>query len=103
MDGFKKRRVAFIDGALFDKIRKVRNGTVSTQEIKTTSRSSVVYPEMVGLTISVHNGKAYIPLLITEQMLGYKLGEFVKTRVFTSHGGDKNAARAAAAKKGGKK
>lgn len=101
MSEIKKRRFAFVDGALFDKVRKFKAGLV--KEIKTTSRASVIITEMVGLTIGVHNGKAYIPLNVNEQMIGYRLGEFVKTRTFSAHGGDKNAARAAAAKKGGKK
>jgi small subunit ribosomal protein S19 len=101
MSEMNKRRFAFVDGALFDKVRKFRAGLV--KDIKTTSRASVITTEMVGLTIGVHNGKTYFPLSINEQMIGYRLGEFVKTRTFSAHGGDKNAARAAAAKKGGKK
>ena len=57
--------------------------------IKTWSRRSMVLPEMVGLTIAVHNGKQHIPVLITENMVGHKLGEFSPTRTFKSHSGDK--------------
>jgi small subunit ribosomal protein S19 len=91
-----KRRFAFVDGSLFDKIRKLKG---SDKEIKTTSRASVIITEMVGLTIHVHNGKIYVPVKVEEQMIGYRLGEFSKTRAFSSHGGDKDAARAAAAAK----
>lgn len=57
--------------------------------IKTWSRRSMILPEMVGLTISVHNGKAHVPVLISENMVGHKLGEFVLTRVFHGHSGDR--------------
>ena len=57
--------------------------------IKTWSRRSMVMPEMVGLTIAVHNGKQHIPVLVTENMVGHKLGEFSPTRTFKSHSGDK--------------
>ena len=57
--------------------------------IKTWSRRSVVLPEMVGLTIAVHNGRQHLPVLVSENMVGHKLGEFAPTRTFKSHGGDK--------------
>jgi len=60
--------------------------------IKTWSRRSMVIPEMVGLTIAVHNGKQHVPVLVTENMVGHKLGEFSPTRVFKGHGGDKKVA-----------
>ena len=56
--------------------------------IKTWSRRSTVVPDMVGLTISVHNGRQHIPVLVTENMVGHKLGEFALTRTFKAHGGD---------------
>ena len=59
--------------------------------IKTWSRRSMVLPDMVGLTIAVHNGKQHIPVLITENMVGHKLGEFSPTRTFKAHSGDKKA------------
>ena len=59
--------------------------------IKTWSRRSMVVPEMVGLTIAVHNGRAHVPVLISENMVGHKLGEFAMTRTFRSHAGDKKA------------
>jgi len=57
--------------------------------IKTWSRRSVVLPEMVGLTIAVHNGRQHIPVLMTENMVGHKLGEFAPTRTFKTHAGDR--------------
>ncbi|MDF3020169.1 MAG: ribosomal protein [Steroidobacteraceae bacterium] len=59
--------------------------------IKTWSRRSMVLPDFVGLTIAVHNGKQHIPVLITENMVGHKLGEFSPTRTFKAHSGDKKA------------
>ena len=59
--------------------------------IKTWSRRSMVLPEMVGLTIAVHNGRQHVPVLVTENMVGQKLGEFAPTRTFKSHSGDKKA------------
>jgi small subunit ribosomal protein S19 len=60
--------------------------------IKTWSRGSMVVPEMVGLTIAVHNGKQHVPVLISENMVGHKLGEFAPTRAFKGHSGDKKVA-----------
>ncbi len=60
--------------------------------IKTWSRRSMVLPEMVGLTIAVHNGKQHIPVLVSENMVGHKLGEFAPTRTFKGHSGDKKVA-----------
>lgn len=57
--------------------------------IKTWSRRSMVLPKMVGLTLAVHNGKQHVPILVTEQMVGHKLGEFVPTRTFKGHSGDR--------------
>ena len=57
--------------------------------VKTWSRASTIVPQMVGHTISVHNGKAHIPVFITENMVGHKLGEFSPTRIFKGHAGDK--------------
>jgi small subunit ribosomal protein S19 len=71
--------------------------TSSKKPIKTWSRRSMVLPEMVGLTIAVHNGKQHIPVYVTENMVGFKLGEFAPTRTFRGHSGDKKAKEAAAA------
>lgn len=63
----------------------------STRVIKTWSRRSTVIPEMVGLTLAVHNGKKFIPVFISENMVGHKLGEFSPTRTFYGHAGDKKS------------
>lgn len=70
-------------------IKKVNNAKQSNSRapIKTWSRNSVISPEMVGVTIAVHNGKEHIPIFIIEDMVGYKLGEFAPTRKFRRHGG----------------
>jgi small subunit ribosomal protein S19 len=67
--------------------------TSSKRPIKTWSRRSMILPEMVGLTIAVHNGKAHVPVLVNENMVGHKLGEFSLTRTFKGHGGDKKSGR----------
>ena len=61
--------------------------------IKTWSRRSMILPEMVGYTIAVHNGKNHIPVLVNENMVGHKLGEFALTRTFKGHGGDKKSGK----------
>lgn len=63
--------------------------------IKTWSRASVIFPEFVGLTFAVHNGKTFIPVYVTENMVGHKLGEFAPTRVFRGHAGHRKADKAA--------
>ncbi len=75
----------FVDESLLKKVQRVIQSG-SKKPIKTWSRRSVVLPEFVGLTISVHNGKIFRPLFITENMVGHKLGEFAPTRTFRSHG-----------------
>lgn len=80
----------FIDLHLLKKV-EVANQSNSKRPIKTWSRRSMVLPEMVGLTIAVHNGKAHIPVLVNENMVGHKLGEFAMTRTFKGHSGDKKA------------
>ncbi|HWT15010.1 MAG: 30S ribosomal protein S19 [Xanthomonadales bacterium] len=67
--------------------------TSSKRPIKTWSRRSMILPEMVGLTIAVHNGKAHVPVLVNENMVGHKLGEFAVTRTFKGHGGDKKSGK----------
>ena len=78
----------FIDDSLFNKIRKA-NETNNKQVIKTWSRRSTIIPDMIGLTFAVHNGKKFIPVYITEDMVGHKLGEFSPTRTFRGHSGKK--------------
>ena len=73
---------------LLDKIEKVQTSGKKSV-IKTWSRSSMIIPDMVGLTIAVHNGKTFIPVFVTENMVGHKLGEFSPTRNFRGHGGNR--------------
>ena len=73
---------------LLNKIEKAQESTRKTV-IKTWSRSSMVIPDMVGLTIAVHNGKTFVPVFITENMVGHKLGEFSPTRSFKGHSGNR--------------
>lgn len=76
----------FIDKKLIKKVEKM-NAAGDKKPIKTWSRDSAIAPEFVGQTIAVHNGKQHIPVFITEQMVGHKLGEFAPTRKFKGHGG----------------
>ena len=75
----------FIDEKLFNKIEAAQ-GTRSTKVIKTWSRRSTIIPEMVGLTLAVHNGRKFVPVFVTENMVGHRLGEFAPTRTFRRHG-----------------
>jgi len=68
-------------------LRKIAGRRPGGEVIKTWARSSVISPEMIGFTFGVHNGKEHIPVLITEEMVGYRLGEFAPTRKFLRHGG----------------
>ena len=79
----------FIDYHLLAKINKAIE-TNDKKPIKTWSRRSMISPEMVGLTISVHNGKQHVPVFVSENMVGHKLGEFSPTRSFRGHAGAKN-------------
>ena len=83
----------FVDHHLRSKVDAAR-ATNDKRPIKTWSRRSMILPEMVGLTIAVHNGKAHVPVLVNENMVGHKLGEFAATRTFKGHSGDKKAAEA---------
>lgn len=78
----------FIDPKLWKKIQAAKTSQ-STVMIKTWSRDSTIFPEMIGLTIGVHNGRQHIPVKIIEEMVGHRLGEFAPTRVFRKHGGKK--------------
>ncbi|RMD71823.1 MAG: 30S ribosomal protein S19 [Gammaproteobacteria bacterium] len=80
----------FVDLDLLKKVEQAR-ASGSRRPIKTWSRRSTILPEMVGLTIAVHNGRQHVPILITENMVGYKLGEFAPTRTFKGHVGGKKA------------
>jgi len=82
------RKGPFVDTHL---AKKVAEATASNDRrpIKTWSRRSMILPDMVGLTIAVHNGRQHVPVLISENMVGHKLGEFAMTRTFRGHSGDR--------------
>ena len=83
----------FVDKSLYKKVSEMNKSSASDKKmIKTYSRCSTIIPEMVGNTISVYNGKSWIPVYITENLVGHKLGEFAATRTFKDHSGsDKSA------------
>lgn len=78
----------FVDVPLLQKVKNSK-GSGKREAIKTWSRRSMVIPEFVGLTIAVHNGRKFIPVYITENMVGHLLGEFSPTRIFRSHSGQR--------------
>lgn len=80
----------FVDDHLLKWVERAKNGS-HKGPIKTWSRRSTVTPEMVGLTFAVHNGKKFLPVFVSENMVGHKLGEFAATRIFNKHGGDKKS------------
>ena len=80
----------FVDHHLVAKVDKAI-ATKDKKPIKTWSRRSMILPEMVGFTIAVHNGKNHVPVLVNENMVGHKLGEFALTRTFKGHSGDKKS------------
>ncbi|MDP2646736.1 MAG: 30S ribosomal protein S19 [Desulfobacterales bacterium] len=80
----------FVDNNLLKKVL-VAHETRSNRVIKTWSRRSTIIPKMVGITLAVHNGKKFIPVFISENMVGHKLGEFSPTRTFYGHSGDKKS------------
>jgi len=82
------RKGPYIDEKLIAKVRKVESSG-SKAVIQTWSRRSTVTPELIGNTFAVHNGKKFIPVFVTENMVGHKLGEFAQTRTFYSHAGDR--------------
>jgi small subunit ribosomal protein S19 len=84
--GRSVKKGPFIDDHLLKKIQESDGGR-EKKVIRTWSRRSTIIPEMVGYTIAVHNGKKFIPVYVTENMVGHKLGEFSPTRTFRSHGG----------------
>ncbi len=81
----------FVDAHLLKKVEAVR-ATSDKRPVKTWSRRSTVLPDFIGLTIAVHNGRQHIPVYISENMVGHKLGEFSLTRTFKGHAADKKAA-----------
>jgi small subunit ribosomal protein S19 len=82
------RKGPYIEEKLIEKVRKVE-GSGSKTVIQTWSRRSTITPELIGHTFAVHNGKKFIPVFVTENMVGHKLGEFALTRTFYSHAGDR--------------
>ena len=82
----------FIEKSLYKKIMEMSKVAGDRKMVKTFSRTSTIIPEMVGMTVSVYNGKTWIPVYVTENLVGHKLGEFSPTRVFRGHAGsDKEA------------
>jgi len=82
----------FVDGHLLKKV-ETAHAAKDRRPIKTWSRRSTILPDFIGLTIAVHNGKQHIPVLVSENMVGHKLGEFALTRTFKGHAADKKAKR----------
>jgi small subunit ribosomal protein S19 len=90
------KKGAFVDRHLMTKVVDMQKQKTK-KVIKTWSRRSTILPEMVGLTFAVHNGRKFLPVFVTENMVGHKLGEFSPTRIFMTHSGDRKAAAGAAA------
>jgi small subunit ribosomal protein S19 len=80
----------FVEDRLLSRIEAM-NESGQKRPIRTWSRTSTIFPEMVGHTIAVHDGRRHVPVFVTEQMVGHKLGEFAPTRTFRSHSGDRQA------------
>ena len=80
----------YVDAKLLARIEKM-NENDEKIALKTWSRSSTIYPQMIGHTIAVHDGRKHVPVYITEEMVGHKLGEFAPTRLFRGHAGDKKS------------
>jgi small subunit ribosomal protein S19 len=94
--GRSLRKGPFVDHHLLDKVNKMNAGG-SKKPIKTWSRRSMIIPDMIGHTFDVHNGRKFISVFVTENMVGHRLGEFSPTRIFKGHGSKKAAAPAAGA------
>ncbi len=84
------RKGPFVDHHLLKKVEDAV-ATNNRKPIKTWSRRSMILPDMVGLTIAVHNGRQHVPVLVSENMVGHKLGEFAMTRTFRGHSGDRKS------------
>ena len=82
------KKMPYVSPELLKKIEKM-NETGEKEVIKTWSRASTIYPQMIGHTIAVHDGRKHVPVYLTEEMIGHKLGEFAPTRTFKGHSGDK--------------
>ena len=89
MSGEKKdKKIPFVQEKLLKRIEAM-NETGEKTVLKTWSRASTIYPQMVGHTIAVHDGRKHVPIYISEEMIGHKLGEFAPTRTFRGHSGEK--------------
>ena len=86
-----KNKRPFVQEKLFKRIEAM-NETGEKTVLKTWSRASTIYPQMVGHTIAVHDGRKHVPIYVSEEMIGHKLGEFAPTRTFRGHSGDKKTA-----------
>jgi small subunit ribosomal protein S19 len=82
----------FVDGHLLEKAANAKSSD-SNKVIKTWSRRSTIIPQFIGMTFAVHNGKKFIPVYVTDQMVGHKLGEFAPTRTFYGHSADRKSKR----------
>ncbi|MHB1344889.1 MAG: 30S ribosomal protein S19 [Thermoleophilia bacterium] len=82
------KKAPFVEVKLMSRITRM-NDTGEKRMLKTWSRASTIYPEMVGHTIAVHDGRKHVPIYVTESMVGHKLGEFALTRTYRGHGGGK--------------
>jgi len=87
------KKKPFVEERLMNRVKEL-NETNTKKPLKTWSRASVIYPEFVGHTIAVHNGKKHIPVYCTAEMVGHKLGEFAPTRTFKGHAGGKDTTKA---------
>ena len=88
----KKRPLPFVEQSLITKV-KAMNQSGEKKVVKTWSRSSTIYPDFIGHTIAVHEGKKHVPVYVTEDMVGHKLGEIAPTRNFKGHAGSKSAGK----------
>ena len=83
------KKKPFVEERLLKRVETM-NETGNKEVLKTWSRASTIYPQMVGHTIAVHDGRKHVPIYITEEMIGHKLGEFAPTRTFKGHSGEKS-------------
>ena len=84
------KKSPYVEERLLNRIIAMNEGKVEKKTVRTWSRSSTIFPDMIGHTIAVHDGKKHVPVYITEEMVGCKLGEFAPTRTFRGHGGAKS-------------
>ncbi|HIU63160.1 MAG TPA: 30S ribosomal protein S19 [Candidatus Caccalectryoclostridium excrementigallinarum] len=86
------KKQPYVEERLYKRIEAMNEGG-DKKVVKTWSRSSTIYPEMIGHTIAVHDGRKHVPVYVTEDMVGHKLGEFAPTRTFRGHAGEKTTGR----------